>query len=197
MDFRVLLDLVIALLLIATIGYAITLNNRLTALRRNRDQMAKIIASFNEATVRAESSIPKLRRAADEAGGGLQERVEKAQSLRDDLAFMIERADTMANRLENVVRSARTEVRTPQAPSQGAPSPRSQWSGSGPAQSAGSSNLGNMPSSPSIAPAVGPVFGRAAQQATMAAVGAASDDDDFDERSEAERELLRALQSMR
>ena len=40
------------------------------------------IVSFNEATVRAESSIPKLKRAAEEAGGSLQERVEKAQSLR-------------------------------------------------------------------------------------------------------------------
>jgi len=188
MDFRVLLDLVIAVLLIATIGYAITLNNRLTALRRNRDQMSKIIASFNEATVRAESSIPKLRRAADEAGNGLQERVEKAQSLRDDLAFMIERADTMANRLENAVRSARTEVRTPQAAANG-PAPRAGWSGSGP------SPVQVAPAP--IAPAVGPVFGRAAQQATMAAVGAATEDDDLDERSEAERELLRALQSMR
>ena len=188
MDFRVLLDLVIALLLVATIGYAITLNNRLTALRRNRDQMAKIIASFNEATVRAESSIPKLRRAADEAGNGLQERVEKAQSLRDDLAFMIERADTMANRLETAVRSARTEARNPQAPVTASP-PRSQWSGSGP-------QAAPAAAAP-IAPAVGPVFGRAAQQATMAAVGAASEEDDVDERSEAERELLRALQSMR
>lgn len=197
MDFRVLLDLIIAVLLIATIGYAITLNNRLTALRRNRDQMSKIIASFNEATVRAESSIPKLRRAADEAGGGLQERVEKAQSLRDDLAFMIERADTMANRLENAVRSARTEARSPQAAAQSAPPLRAQWSGSGPSPGSG---LGMAPppaASAPVAPPSGPIFGRAAQQATMAAVGAASEEDDFDERSEAERELLRALQSMR
>ena len=189
MDFRVLLDLIIALLLVATIGYAITLNNRLTALRRNRDQMAKIIASFNEATVRAESSIPKLRRAADEASGGLLERVEKAQSLRDDLAFMIERADTMANRLENAVRSARTEVRTPPvAAAAPATPPRAQWSGAG---------MASTPSAPLTSSSPGPVFGRAAQQATLAAVGAASEEDEIDERSEAERELLRALQSMR
>ena len=190
MDLRVLLDLIIAVLLVATIGYAITLNSRLTSLRRNRDQMAKIIASFNEATVRAESSIPKLRKAADEAGHGLQERVEKAQQLRDDLAFMIERADTMANRLENVVRSARSEVRTP-APGGGGAAPRAQWSGSGPSAPA------LAPPAAPMAPPVGPVFGRAAQMATMAGVSAASEADDFDERSEAERELLRALQSMR
>jgi len=163
MDWKILLDLIVSALLVATITYAIRLNSRLTSLRKNRDDMSKIIVSFNEATVRAESSIPKLKRAAEEAGGSLQERVEKAQSLRDDLAFMIERADTMANRLENAVRSARSEVRSP--------------------------------AQPASAPRVG--GSKAAQAATMAAAAAAAEDSDADERSEAERELLRALQSMR
>lgn len=171
MDWKIILDLVVSVLLIATIGYAVMLNQRLTQLRKNRDDLAKIIISFNEATVRAESSIPKLRRAADEAGQSLQERVEKAQSLRDDLAFMIERADTMANRLENGVRSARTEVRSGPAAGKEAPPPRvGNASGSGAAPSA--------------------------RAATVAAAAAASESE-MDERSEAERELLRALQSMR
>ncbi|HLO76349.1 MAG TPA: DUF6468 domain-containing protein, partial [Magnetospirillum sp.] len=172
MDWKILLDLLVSILLIATIGYAVMLNQRLTQLRKNRDDLAKIIISFNEATVRAESSIPKLRKAAEDAGQSLQERVEKAQSLRDDLAFMIERADTMANRLENAVRSARTEVR------------------SGPAQGGKESMRGN---------AVGAGGGserpsQASRAATVAAAAAASELD-VDERSEAERELLRALQS--
>ncbi|MGE5502940.1 MAG: DUF6468 domain-containing protein [Actinomycetota bacterium] len=157
MDWKIILDILVSVLLIVTIGFAIRLNGRLSALRKNRDDMAKIIVNFNEATVRAESSIPKLRKAAEDAGQALQERVEKAQSLRDDLAFMIERADTMANRLENAVRSARTEVRS-------APQAQGRISG-----------------------------GKAA---TVAAAAAASEQDG-DERSEAERELLRALQSMR
>ncbi len=167
MDWKVALDIVVSLLLIATIGYAVMLNSRLSALRKNRDDLAKTIINFNEATVRAESSIPKLRKAAEDAGQSLQERVEKAQSLRDDLAFMIERADTMANRLENSVRSARTEPKSaaPAAPPTPAPLPRSSGS-------------------------------RAAQQAAIAAA-AASAEAESDERSEAERELLRALQSMR
>lgn len=167
MDWKIILDLLVSVLLIATIAYAVTLNQRLTQLRRNRDEMAKIIVSFNDATVRAESSIPKLRKAAEDAGMALQERVEKAHSLRDDLAFMIERADTMANRLENAVRSARTEVRP---------------------QVTGQSQAGG-----GTAPRPSPQGARAA---TVAAAAAASEMD-VDERSEAERELLRALQSMR
>ena len=170
MDWKVVLDIVVSLLLIATIGYAVMLNSRLSSLRKNRDDLAKTLVNFNEATVRAESSIPKLRKAAEESGQILQERVEKAQSLRDDLAFMIERADTMANRLENAVRSARadggrvTASAAPAAPA--APLPRA---------TGGS---------------------RAAQQAAVAAAAAGAEAEG-DERSEAERELLRALQSMR
>lgn len=173
MDWKVLLDLVISGLLVATITYAVRLNTRLGQLRKNRDDLAKIIVSFNEATVRAESSIPKLRKAAEEAGAGLHERVEKAQSLRDDLAFMIERADAMANRLENAVRSARGEARPVAGPT------------------------GNAGSSGSAAAPARVAASRAAQQATVAAAAAATEDFDADERSEAERELLRALQSMR
>lgn len=171
MDWKILLDLLVSILLIATIGYAVMLNQRLTQLRKNRDDLAKIIVSFNEATVRAESSIPKLRKAAEDAGQSLQERVEKAQSLRDDLAFMIERADTMANRLENAVRSARTDVRPGAAPAQGKET---------------SSRMAPPPERPS----------QSSRAATVAAAAAASELD-VDERSEAERELLRALQSMR
>ena len=159
MDVKLILDIIVALLLIATISYAVLLNRRLTALRQSRDDMARIISQFAEATVRAESSIPKLRKAADDAGSGLSERVEKAQSLRDDLAFMIERADAMANRLEASVRTARSESK---------PTPR-------PAAV--------------VTPQPQPVF--ASNDFAIA------DDDEDDDRSEAERELLRALQALR
>ena len=113
---NLLLDVIIIVLLAATIVYAVILNSRLAQLRDNRDDLARLVAAFNDATARAESGIPKLRRAAEDAGNALQERVEKAQTLRDDLAFMIERADSMAGKLENSVRQAREEVRPMAAP---------------------------------------------------------------------------------
>jgi len=164
-DWKVVLDIVVSALMIATIVYATRLNRRLAALRKNRDDLARTILAFNEATVRAESSIPKLRKAAEEAGQALQERVEKAQSLRDDLAFMIERADTMANRLESAVRSARVDGGAPAAAARGG---------------AGATAAAPAPARPAAGRAGG-VFAL----------------DDGDDRSEAERELLRALQAMR
>ena len=156
MDYKLILDIIVAILLIATITYSVILNNRLTQLRKHRDDLTKLVAAFNDATMRAEAGIPKLKRTAEEAGSTLQERVEKAQSLRDDLAFMIERADSLANRLEGSVRNARSDARAAPAPMR-APAGRS---------------------APSPLPAM-------------------VDDDLDDDRSEAERELLRALQAAR
>jgi hypothetical protein len=104
-----ILDIVVILLLIPTIIYAVILNRRLTALRRSREELSKVVSSFNEATMRAEAGIPKLKKATTEANHTLKDRVEKAQTLRDDLAFMIERAEEMAGRLEGAVRTARNE----------------------------------------------------------------------------------------
>ncbi len=105
------LDIVIALLLVATIIFAAILNTRLNALRWNKSQLGRLITSFNEATLRAESGIPKLRKTAEEAGQSLHEQVERVQTLRDNLAFLIEWADSMAAQLEGTVRSARGEMR--------------------------------------------------------------------------------------
>ena len=166
---NLLLDVIIIVLLAATIVYAVILNSRLAQLRDNRDDLARLVAAFNDATARAESGIPKLRRAAEEAGNALQERVEKAQTLRDDLAFMIERADSMAGKLENSVRQARDEVR-PAAPA---------------------------PAMPQVAPARAPRAAKAAEPPPPEPAEPDFPDGSDDERSEAERELLRALQAVR
>ncbi len=199
----VLLDVVIIALLVPTIVYAVILNRRLEALRRNRDDLAKMIAAFNEATVRAEAGIPKMRKAAQDAGEALQTHMEKAQTLRDDLAFMTERADSMANRLEGQLREARTASRP---------------SVSGEALGAAAATV-ETPSASSVVDdlpePLGMDFGEAAEKVSKdpRVVGGispapsllsallAEDDEglpaDLDERSEAERQLLRAIQSSR
>lgn len=197
-DGKLILDIIVSILLAATIAYAWTLNRRLGELRRNRDEMARLVNAFNDATARAEAGIPKLRRAADEAGATLQERVEKAQTLRDDLAFMIERAEGMANRLEGTVRQAR-DVKIP-------PSAQPQASSPGPAPSPAPAQpaAAQTASRPAMArPQASPQASHQAQQTHSPApqasptFGPMGDDVYDDERSEAERELLRALQSVR
>jgi hypothetical protein len=193
-DYKLILDIIVAILLAATIGYALMLNRRLGELRRNRDDLARLVNAFNDATARAEAGIPKLRRAADEAGATLQERVEKAQTLRDDLAFMIERAEGMANRLEGTVRQARDVKVPPSAQGQASsPSP-------GPSPAPAPAPAAQTASRPSMArPQASPQASQPHSPAPQPSpnFGPMGDDVYDDDRSEAERELLRALQSVR
>ena len=110
MDVALIFDVLVIILLIPTIIFAVLLNNRLSSLRRNREDLARLIAAFNEATIRAESGIPRLRKASEDAGRVLQERLEKARSVRDDLAFMLEKAAAEVARLNGATKSRKPRV---------------------------------------------------------------------------------------
>ena len=62
---------------------------------------------LSEAAAAAESAILRLRTTAELAGRQVQERVTTAEPLRDDLRFLIERAEELADRLESIVRASR------------------------------------------------------------------------------------------
>jgi len=118
-----ILDLVIVGLLAATIAYAIILNKQIIKLRESRGEMAELIQGLNEAMVKAESGVRGLKKTASDTGEDLQRTVAKAQGLRDELEFMIEAADALANRLGSVSErdngrgsAARTPVRPVLAP---------------------------------------------------------------------------------
>lgn len=212
-----ILDIVVILLLIPTIVYAIILNRRLTALRKSRDELSKVVNSFNEATMRAEAGIPKLKKATTEANGLLKDRVEKAQTLRDDLAFMIERAEELAGRLEGAVRNARSEgVGAHTAPSQPvtAPGARATYAdvpARSPAPAAGTlahTVAGFEETAADLRSALGAARAEARAPGPTAATGfprpkrtleraPQPEQSQEEERSEAERELLKALQSAR
>lgn len=103
MPFALMLDIVIAILLVATIAYAFLLNKRLAGLRRDKQELEKLAMTFGQATLRAEESLGKLKIMAS----GLDAELDKAQALRDDLAFLTERGAAAADQLEDAVRKAR------------------------------------------------------------------------------------------
>ncbi|WP_042704115.1 DUF6468 domain-containing protein, partial [Azospirillum sp. B506] len=75
---------------------------QIIALRESRGEMAELIQGLNDAMGRAETGVRTLKKTASDTGEDLQRTVNKAQTLRDELEFMIEAADALANRLGNV-----------------------------------------------------------------------------------------------
>ena len=104
---ELIINLAIIGLLIPTIIYAYRLNKNLTILRENQNSLAQLVEALNDATHKAENSIPKLKSVTEHSSEGLKEVVDSAKTLKDDLLFINERADNLADRLETVIRDGR------------------------------------------------------------------------------------------
>jgi Domain of unknown function (DUF6468) len=122
-------DTIVALLLVATIGYSVVLNRRLGAVRADRDQFASVIRDLAAATQRAEGAVAGLRATADDLGRRVDKKIEEGRALRDDLAYMIERGGAIADKLEAQLRSGRDRLK-PDA----TPAPRAAHPADGPTE---------------------------------------------------------------
>jgi len=105
------IDAVVAVLLVATIGYSMLLSKRLSAVRSDRDKFESVIKNLSAASQRAEAAVANLRSTADDMGRRLDKKVEEARALSDDLAYMIERGGGIADKLAASIRSGRDRLK--------------------------------------------------------------------------------------
>ena len=130
---QVLLEVVLLVLLAVTLFHALRLERALGVLKRDRAVLEELVRGFNESTRQAETGIERLRSTADGAGRQMARQTETAQRLRDDLAFLADRSDRLAERLEAAIRSARMLgdglVLAPAAAPPSAPPPLAQQDG--------------------------------------------------------------------
>ncbi len=102
-----LLDLSVATLLGATIFYCIKLNHRIQILQDSKSELAQLIKQFDESTQQATVSINEIHRASKRINQNIQEKLDKANYLADDLAFMIDRANKTADKIEHQISEGR------------------------------------------------------------------------------------------
>ncbi len=189
MEFNLIIDALIAVLLVATIAYAAVLNRKLGVLRDAKSEMEALIASFSESTERAGSGVESLRQEAGRSGEALQNKVETARGLVDDLGFLIEKGTKLAERLDGGIGDARAKPvaaglvaeRAPAAPTQA----------ERPAAVVAKAEIGAARANGAPADAPGDVQGRADPGADPAPHAGTAD------LAAAESELLKALQGMR
>jgi hypothetical protein len=101
------LEIVLVVLLGATLFQAIKLERALGVLKRDRASLESLVVGFNTSTHQAESGIQRLRAAADGTGRAIEAQLSKSEALKDDLQFLTERGDHLADRLDALVRAAR------------------------------------------------------------------------------------------
>lgn len=108
MTLTLIVEIVVAVLLVVTMGISLILNRRLGNLRANQDEMRRLMGDFDKALNKARQGMTELKNTSAAADTAHEERMKQAKTLRDELGFMIETADRLADRLAGEASSNRT-----------------------------------------------------------------------------------------
>ncbi len=106
----VLFDCILGILLIATINYCSKLSKRIRLLQDSRGELAGMISQFDTATQRAMTSLGELQTVSKRITEALQLKIDKANFLADDLAFLIEKSAKLATQLEQAKAGRTPEI---------------------------------------------------------------------------------------
>lgn len=108
-----LLDVILVLLLAATLFHAVRLERALAVLKRDRVALQEVIAGFEAGTRQAELGIARLHEAAESAGQQISRQIETAAPLKDDLILLIDRGSRLADRIDALIHAGRTATAAP------------------------------------------------------------------------------------
>ena len=89
-ELALVLDVLIAILLIAVIVYAVRLNRSLSVLQKSKEELEALLSGFTESTEKAERAIQNVKDATNKNKETLTKLLGEADGLREDLSFMIE-----------------------------------------------------------------------------------------------------------
>ncbi|HVJ51086.1 MAG TPA: DUF6468 domain-containing protein [Aliidongia sp.] len=211
MSWPLIMDVVVAGLLVATIAFALQLSRRLAMLKNDRTHLQDLVKGLQKATMQAEDAVGGLKASTADAGKSLHQSIERADLLKADLAFITEKAEAAADRLEAALRMQRDAAPAPiSIPVEPSPRPRPRAEKQPEAETAGMhSRLASLLKQADSGaarpePMNEPVRGRPAAEAPMPRPtvvpprpAAVEPDERAAVQSRAERDLMRALETRR
>lgn len=105
-----IIESLVAILLILTIGYCMMLNRRLKLLRADEDALRATIAELVTATEIAERAIAGLKLTVRECDAGLGERLERGERMSADLDRKLGACKGLIDQLRRIVLAGRADA---------------------------------------------------------------------------------------
>jgi hypothetical protein len=106
-----LIESLVAVLLVLTIGYCMVLNRRLKRLRADESSLRTTIAELVTGTQLAEGAVDKLKITVNECDVTLGERLRIAERMAADLARSIARGEEIISRIGTIATAAQVPER--------------------------------------------------------------------------------------
>ena len=95
-------DVLILVALGVTIFYCLRLSRQFEQMRADRQAFDALIKALNFASARAEASIQSFKEVATGGGDILQDKINKAHAMTEELEIVIEAGDSLADRLQDL-----------------------------------------------------------------------------------------------
>ncbi len=102
MSVGLMIELLVAFLLVLTIGYCVTLNRRLKRLRNDEEALRATIAELITATEIAERAILGLKATAGDCDKNLAHRLMEAERLSSELQYYVNQGEGVVGRLVQI-----------------------------------------------------------------------------------------------
>jgi hypothetical protein len=116
MNLTFYMELVLEVLLAATLCYCVILERRLAAVRKGQEGLKTHIGELNMAIAGAGASLRALKSAAGEAAHTLDERLKRARLHIDELSVLTASGERIAQRMEGAAASPRIAREIPDMP---------------------------------------------------------------------------------
>jgi chromosome segregation ATPase len=110
-----MIETLVAVLLLVTIGYCMLLNNRLKRLRADEHSLKAVIAELITATEIAERAIGGLKHAVRDVNENLGNQLTAAGHLSEQLKKQLAEGDNVVRRLSKIASAARPSSEAPPA----------------------------------------------------------------------------------
>jgi hypothetical protein len=118
-----LIESLVAVLLVLTIGYCMILNRRLKRLRADESSLRTTIAEVVTSTTVAERAIEGLRRAVSESDATLGERLRNAERVSSELERDLKRGEDVISRIHQIAVAAKDPRAAPTVAPKSGPAP--------------------------------------------------------------------------
>lgn len=113
MSHGIILDIVTILVMSVAVYYAVSLNRSLMRARDGRVELTQLIANLSEALNRADVAVRTMKVTASDYELSLQKQIAVSRGLIDELSFINDTSNALANRLERLASLARGNIGDP------------------------------------------------------------------------------------
>jgi hypothetical protein len=103
MNFSVLLELTLVVLLMVTLAYCVVLERKLAGVKKGQQALGRTVHDLNVAIEKAGVALSALKAATSGVGEDLNDRIHRGRALADELSLLTASGERIAERFDRAV----------------------------------------------------------------------------------------------